>query len=119
MPLNEAKILEKTYHDRLTVTRKTMCIDEETKESKYPDTVVYENIKCGLSNSTNKASSKEEYYHKLENEKMIFSPPGIEMQSNDCAVVITEMGQVWKGRTGKTFIYPSHGETELKLEEIS
>lgn len=115
----EAAILEKTYHDRLTVTRKRMVVDPETLESVETDYIVYDNITCAYSQSGNNTPERQEFYSEKKMDSVIFTLPGVFLQDNDIAVVTTEAGQVFKGKTGHTFGYISHGETPFSVEETA
>ena len=50
---------------------------------------------------------------------VLFTPPGILLEDNDIAVVVTEAGQTVQGVTGRTFAYISHGETPLQTEGLA
>lgn len=116
---SEAQVLASTYEDVLTVTRKKMYIDPVTEESKFEDRVIYQDIPCGLSFSS-KSSKKQaeggEQFHSIENEFLIFTSPTVEMFAGDQATIRTKCGQVYAGKTRKTILYPSGGETPLKVE---
>ena len=46
--------------------------------------------------------------------------PDIRMEPDDWAEVVTQAGDFYAGRTGKTFVYAgSHGETRMKTEGIA
>ena len=47
----EADLLQKTYHDRLTVVRKRLGRDPQTQESVELEEVVYKDVLCALSQS--------------------------------------------------------------------
>lgn len=55
-----------------------------------------------------------------DTEHVIFAAPDIRMVDMDRVMVTTEAGQVFRGRTGRTFVYAgSHGETPLYIEEMA
>lgn len=115
----EAGILAQTYHDHLTVTRKKMVVDLETLESVESDYIVYDNIICAYSQSGNNAPERQEFHSEKKMDSVIFTLPSVFLQDNDIAVVTTEAGQVFKGKTGHTFGYVSHGETPFSVEEMA
>ena len=45
----EAEILARTFRDRMSVYRKEMRVNPETKESREVEIPVYENVICALS----------------------------------------------------------------------
>lgn len=115
----EAGILAKTYHDRLTVTRKRMVVDPETLESVETDYVVYDGISCAYSQASNGAAERQEFHSEKKMDSVIFTLPGVFLQDNDMAVIVTQAGQTFKGKTGHTFGYVSHGETPFSVEEMA
>lgn len=116
----EAKILEKTYHDRMTVTRKQPVNDTESGETILKDVTIHEDIACALSHSGSAYPSKDNSHNRYtENDSYtIFSAPGIICQAGDKAMIVTASGQTYKGVTGKSFSYPSHTETALMIEMV-
>lgn len=116
---NAAAALQKTYKDKLTVTRGIPGVDE-TGESVRKDAVVYEGISCALSKGTAESPKKEDNRRVSDTEYTIFAAPDIRMEDMDRAVVSTEAGQVFRGICGRTFYYAgSHGETPFKAEEMA
>ncbi len=115
----EAKILEKTYKDRLTVYRKKMGVNPDTLESRETEKAVYEEIKCALSQKNSSVPEQQEFYSKKQRSMVIFTSPGVFIQDNDRAVIQTEAGQLFQGKTGKTFAYSSHGETPFMPEGVT
>ena len=115
----ESEILAKTYRDRLTVTRKKMEVDPETLESAETDYIVYDGIICAYSQSGNSSPERQEFHSEKKMDSVIFTLPGVFLQDNDIAVVTTEAGQVFKGKTGHTFGSVSHGETPFSVEETA
>ena len=109
----EADLLQKTYHDRLTVVRKRLGRDPQTQESVEREEVVYKDVLCALSQSGNNKPDRQEFYSERQMGAVLFTPPGILLEDNDIAVVVTEAGQTVQGVTGRTFAYISHGETPL------
>ena len=57
----EADLLQKTYHDRLTVVRKRLGRDPQTQESVELEEVVYKDVLCALSQSGNNKPDRQEY----------------------------------------------------------
>ena len=41
------------------------------------------------------------------------------LEDNDIAIVTTEAGPVYQGKTGRTFMYISHGETPFAAERLA
>ena len=113
------KILTKTYHDSLTVYRKTPYKNPDTRETTEQESVVYENICCALSNSSNNTPQKQEFYHEKQMTAVLFTEPYVFMLENDRVEILTETRQVFKGITGRTFPYVSHGETPVSLEGMT
>lgn len=117
--MDEAKILAATYKDKAFVYRLESYQDEagETKERKK---LVYENIPCAISQSKNDVPERGEGVFPRAQEYVLFTCPDIRIGENDYVQVITEAGERYEGRSGKTFVYPaSHGETKLKVEGIA
>ena len=115
----EADLLQKTYHDRLTVVRKRLGRDPQTQESVELEEVVYKDVLCALSQSGNNKPDRQELYSERQMGAVLFTPPGILLEDNDIAVVVTEAGQTVQGVTGRTFAYISHGETPLQTEGLA
>lgn len=123
MKNTEAKILEKTYLDRMTVTRKQPVIDEKSGETLLNDITVYEGAACGLSQSGASgvtAPSKDSGHNRYtqSDNYTIFAMPKVLCQAGDRAVVVTSAGQTFRGITGKSFAYSSHSETAFKIEKV-
>lgn len=114
----EQAILRKTYWDRLTVRRKKIQTDPQTGESSFTETEVYVSIPCALSRSNAQAGEQETIASRTSNEYVIFADPEIRLLENDYAIVETEAGEVYEGRTGCTYVAGSHGETVLKIERV-
>lgn len=115
----EAKILAKTFRDRLTVYRKKKVKDPETLQTLEKDALVYEKLPCALSRGSNSKPDRQEFHSEKQFEAVIFTMPGIEMLDHDRAEVVTEAGQTFIGITGRTFGYISHGETPFSTEELT
>jgi len=115
----EAEILAKTFRDRLSVYRKEMRTDPETQESREMEALVYENVICALSLSSVSVPERQEFHSEKKMSAVIFTPPGIFLKDNDRAVIITEAGQTYQGKTGKTFGYISHGEAPFEPEAVT
>lgn len=115
----EAKILAKTFRDRLTVYRKHLGKDPDTLETVEKEDAVYEDIACALSQKSNNAPERQEFHSETQREFTIFTIPGIELEDNDKVAITTETGQIFEGITGKTFAYVSHGETPFSVEKIT
>lgn len=113
-----ADILERTYKDRLTVTRKTAVEDKETGETMFRDTAVYGDIPCALSSSGNTAPEQNGNHQRRKDEMVLFAGPGYFLQAGDRVNIRTEAGQEITGESGRTFTYPDHGETPIKVEKI-
>ncbi len=115
----EAEILAKTFRDRLSVYRKHPGRNPETQATVEVEETVYENIPCALSQKSNGVPERQEFHSETKREHMIFTVPGVELRDNDRAVVHMEAGQIFEGKTGKTFGYVSHGETPFSVEKIT
>lgn len=116
--VQEAKILERTFRDRLTAVRKKAGEDQETGETSFCPYVVYQDIPCALSAAGNSAPDREGNHKYVEDNMTLFSGPGIFLQAGDQVTVITEAGQQVTGETGRTMAYTSHGETPIKVKSI-
>lgn len=114
----EQAILRKTYWDRLTVKRSRIRTDPLTGESSFCEAEVYAAVPCALSRSNAQAGEQETIASRTSNEYVIFADPEIRLLENDYAIVETESGGVYEGRTGRTYVAGSHGETALKVERV-
>lgn len=112
----EQRILERTYKDKLTVYGWENYIDPDTLESKKRKILKYDDVKCGLSKSNTGKPETGEFTSDINDEFVIFASPDIFMKANDVAIVKTAMGQIYEGKTSKSFVYSSHGETKFKVE---
>ena len=115
----EAKVLAKTFRDRLTAYRKKLVRDTATQATVEEETPIYENVSCALSSSSNSVPDRQEFHSETQRKSVIFTMPDIELLDNDRVVIVTEAGQVVEGVTGKTFRYISHGETPFTEEKIT
>ena len=120
MKNREARILEKTYRDSLTVKRRIPVTDDTTQETVMKETVIHENVKCGLSTSGTAAPEKddENHRHTVEDNFTIFTVPDIFCIAGDIAVVVTELGQTYIGTCGKSMGYVSHMQTPFLVERV-
>lgn len=115
----EARALEKTFRDRLSVYRKQKETDPQTQATVEKESSVYEKIPCALSQKGNNVPDRQEFHSEPKRDYTIFTIPGVELVDSDRAVVHTEAGQIFEGKTGKTFGYVSHGETPFSVEKIT
>lgn len=114
----EAEILKKTYQDSVTVSRKQAGKNQETGETEFKPAIVYEGEPCALCSAGNQAPERDGSHKYTEDEKVLFTCPGIYLQAGDQVTVITAAGQKIKGEAGRTYAYISHGETPVKVESI-
>lgn len=114
----ESRILARTYYDRLDVYRNRLVKDPDTGESSMEERLVYSDAPCAFSMSSKNAAERGTIADEQSNENVIFADPGLQMNPNDRAVIRTASGQVYEGRTGRTFVIGSHGETNLKVESF-
>lgn len=114
----EARILEKTYKDSLTVYRKEVK-KAANGGSTLVDKAVYNSLPCGLSRGIEDAPERDSIVGRSSIEYHIFTSPEIEMLENDTAVVTTSSGQIYRGTTSRTHKYSSHGETVLRADKKS
>ncbi len=112
----EIKALKRMYKDKLTVYRYLVRKDEHG-ESHMEESKIYEGISCSLSLNKNSRPSKGEITSDTVSEYKLFTEPSIEILDNDLIEVKTKY-QVYTGRAGKSFIYPSHTETNFFVERI-
>lgn len=115
----EAKLLAKTFRDRLSVYRKHLERDLETQATVEKEAAVYEDIICALSQKGNNTPDRQEFHSETQREFTIFTEPRVVLKDNDRVVIMTEAGQTVEGFTGKTFLYISHGETPLSVERLT
>lgn len=115
----EARVLEKTFRDHLSVYRKQKKTDPQTQATVEKELSVYEGIPCALSQRGNNVPDRQEFHFETKRDYTIFTIPGVELLDNDRAIIQTEAGQVFEGLTGKTFAYVSHGETPFSVEKIT
>lgn len=115
----EAEILARTFRDRLTVKRFRWAVNPQTQESEQVEEVVYDGIRCALSQSSNNQPERRENYSTADREAVLFTEPGIMLEDNDIAIVTTEAGPIYQGKTGRTFMYISHGETPFAAERLA
>ncbi len=114
-----AEVLRKTYRDKLTVVRGSPGVDG-SGESVRKETVAYDNVPCALSQNSTGSPKREGGRRVSDTEHVIFAAPDIRMEEMDRVIVATEAGQVFRGRTGRTYSYAgSHGETPLYIEEMA
>lgn len=116
----EARILAATYKDRMTVTRRQHVKNEKTHETESQETVIYTNELCALSLGGNNPPEKDSANNRrtVSSSYTIFSLPEIWCRAGDIAEVVTQEGQIYRGRTGRSMRYASHAETPLKVEEV-
>ena len=115
----EAEILARTFRDRMSVYRKEMRVNPETKESREVEIPVYEPQNCALSQGSMEEPQRKEFHGDKQMGALIFTPPGIFLKDNDRAAITTQAGQSFSGRTGRTFAYISHGETPFDPEAVT
>lgn len=117
--MTEAKILEKTYKDRMNVTRSIIAQDENGESVWKPETI-YADIPCALSKASSSVPDKTDVRRTVTNEMMIFASPEVLLQDMDRVSIVTQAGQIFSGIAGKTVAYAgSHGETPMKIEGIA
>lgn len=117
--MTEAKILERTYKDRMSVSR-SMAVQDENGESVWKPGRVYEDIPCALSKTSSSVPDKTDVRRTVANEMMIFAPPEVLLQDMDRVSIVTQAGQIFSGIAGRTVSYAgSHGETPMKTEGIA
>ena len=113
-----AEILRRTYRDKLTVVRGTPGVDE-SGESIRKETVVYDNVPCALSKGSS-SLKREDNRRASDAEHVVFAAPDIRMEEMDRVTVVTQAGQAYRGRSGRTFSYAgSHGETPFYIEGMA
>lgn len=116
--MDEAQILATTYKDKLTAYRPTSYIDPDTEETRSQGAIVYEDEPCALSQSKNDVSERAGGAYEKAQNYMMFTRSAIRLQENDHVMVITEAGELYEGRSGRSMVYTSHSETPLKVEGI-
>lgn len=117
--MTEQQILEKTYKDRMNVTR-SIAAQDESGESVWKPEIIYEDIPCALSKASSSAPEKTDVRRTVTNEMLIFASPEVLLQDMDRISIVTQAGQMFSGIAGKTVAYAgSHGETPMKIEGIA
>lgn len=114
----EQRILRKTYHDTLDAFRFMTIKDPETGESRMREKQIYSAVPCALSVSSKSGPERGTVTDSTSNENTIFADPDVLLLENDHVVVRTESGQTYDGRSGKTYVAGSHGETTIKVERM-
>ena len=114
----EQRILKKTYHDTLDVFRFVASEDPESGESRMREEQIYSAIPCALSVSSKSGPERGTVTDSTSNEHTIFADPDVLMLENDHVIVSTDSGQTYDGRSGKTYVAGSHGETTIKVERM-
>ena len=79
---------------------------------------VYRSVPCALSVSSKSGPERGTITDSTSNENVIFADPDIQLVENDHVIVRTESGQTYDGRSGKTYVAGSHGETTIKVERM-
>lgn len=115
----EKRILAKTYFDRMDVYRSLLTKDPDTGETMQDEVLLYENRPCALSVTSKDAPDTGTILGTVQNQNVIFSDPELICQENDRIILRAQSGQVYKGRTGMTYVAGSHGETVLKVEKMA
>ncbi len=73
-----------------------------------------------MSQSKNEVPTRGETTFRKSEEYALFTTPDIRMEADDKAEVVTEAGELYFGRTGRTLVYAdSHGETKMQVEGIA
>lgn len=117
--MTEAQILEKTYKDKMNVCRGKSYVDEDG-ESRIKNIVVYENTPCALSSGSMGKPELQDHRRTVDREMTIFAAPDVLLKDMDVVTVITQAGQVFRGRSGRTFSFAgSHGETSFLMEDMA
>ena len=117
--MTQAQILAGTYRDRLFLVRKKHAVSE-SGESTYQDNVIYDGVPCALSSTGGSVPEKKDGRRISDRDMVIFAGPEIIMKDMDSVIIRTEVGQVLKGKTGRTFSYAgSHGETPVRIETMA
>lgn len=108
----QKKVIESTYTDTCTI----YCYEKVTLGSitKMQKTVVYENIKCALSQKGLNPTQQTEIQNKVEYDAKLFISPDINIKAGaqievnhcDCITVFEQAGE--------PFIYCTHQEIALK-----
>lgn len=114
----EQRILRKTYHDVLDSFRFVTVEDPESGESQMKEEQVYSAVPCALSVSSKSGPERGTITDSMSNENVIFADPDIQLLENDHVIIRTESGQTYDGRSGKTYVAGSHGETTIKVERM-
>lgn len=115
--MSEVQILQETYQDRVSVYRKVHEVDGNIGETREREKLIYDEKPCALSQSKAGAPVRNGATSAVDQDYVIFTDPSVRILDNDRVTVVTEAGERYEGRTGRTFVYArSHGETKLKVE---
>lgn len=111
----QRKILKDSYTDLMSVYRSSYT-KNEIGETKFMKSLIYENVPCHLSISSQKASDKLDVTKSVVNEYLIFTDKEIFLEDND-EVFIKRCDISYKGKSSRSYSYDTHNETTLKVEE--
>lgn len=109
-----AGILARTYFHRVSAWRAV----SETEE-----TLLYENVPCGLSRravtSSPTPSAMDAVLPESAYRLTLYTRPEQPFRLHDRVEVTDELGQVYHGRTSDSFRYPSHCVTVVEVTEVT
>ncbi len=115
----EAAVLAKLYYDRMDVYRTRYVKNTDTGAMEKSESCMYQDVCCALSLSDKDAPDRGDVTSQVSNRHTLFASVDFLMEANDRVVVRTAAGQVYEGRTGRTFVLMSHGETDFFVERVS
>lgn len=113
----ERAALEMTYEDSMTVERhKTER--GQNRISKAVTTVVYEGISCALSYERNR-SEQTDTLHKIDSDAVIFCAPEYELLPGDSITVLRFGKEIVYEAVGRSRLYATHRETDVRERDIA
>lgn len=112
----QRRILKRSYDDRMEVWRFTK-VRTELGETKLEKESVYSDVPCYMSIGTVKGSEEGEIAARSSNEYLVFADCDICLQDSD-EVCIRKGTATYRGRSSKTYVYDTHGETSVRIEGV-
>lgn len=103
------------YTDRMTVSRQTPVRDEYGGDD-YQKRDLWEDVPCRLSQKRQSEMTVTEGTAPYEQRLKVFTGSEIDVMVND-VLTVTHEGQVYILRAGLPFLYPTHQEIPVTLEE--
>lgn len=117
--MTDVEILEMTYFDFATCTRKVKVKDKNTGVSKFEDVIIFENMKCALSKKESASELLGGEVGSIVSTHKLFINPLADIQLGDNLEVTNGMGQKANYLASDVFWYQSHREVPITKKERS